>query len=75
MMNDERRKHIKSAIVLLSQAKEILDLVREEEDEAMEAMPENLHGSERYELMEQASCELDTAVDTIDTVIDDIGEI
>lgn len=52
-MNKARRKEIARAIELMDEAREILEAVMEEEQEAFDNMPESLQCSERGEAMEE----------------------
>lgn len=80
-MNNNRRKEISRIIEevesAVSTAKEKLEelqtsieSVRDEEQEYMDNMPENLQCSERYETAEQAVENLDNAASSIEELID-----
>lgn len=80
-MNNNRRKEISKIIEdiesAVSTAKEKLEelqtsieSVRDEEQEYMDNMPENLQGSERYTTAEQAVDNLDSAVSSIEELIE-----
>lgn len=82
-MNNNRRKEISKIIEdiesAVSTAKEKLEelqtsieSVRDEEQEYMDNMPENLQGSERYETAEQAVGNLDSAASSIEELIEAI---
>ena len=66
-MNKARRKEIARAIELIEQACEILEAVRDEEQEAFDNMPENLQGSERGEAMEGYIGAIEEIMDYLDT--------
>ena len=51
-MNAARRKRLAEAVDLIASAKENIEEVKEEEQEAFDNMPESLQGSERGEEME-----------------------
>lgn len=53
-MNAKRRFELKTAGDYLSKAKEIVDRVLDEEQDALDNMPENLESSPRVEKMEDA---------------------
>ncbi len=72
-MNKVRRKEIAKAIELLEQAREILESVRDDEQEAFDNMPESLQGSERGEAMEEYIYTLEETIEAIDT--DELQEI
>ena len=72
-MNKIRRKEIAQAIELMEQAREILEAVADEEQEAFDSLPENFQNSERGEAMEQYIGMLEEAVENLDT--DELQEI
>ena len=53
-MNKNRRKMIRKIVEQLGGLKEELDSVKDEEQEALDSMPENLQESERGEEMQKA---------------------
>lgn len=65
-MNDQRRKRVKEAIVYLEKAKDIADLVYEDESDAVDNMPENLQFSDRFNDMEDAMYAIGDAIERID---------
>ena len=65
-MNNKRRAEIQKASDLLTQAKDIVSSVRDEEEWALDNMPENLQGSERYTVMEEALDALNDAESSIE---------
>lgn len=82
-MNNDRRKEISRIIEeiesAVSTAKEKLEelqssieSVRDEEQECMDNIPENLQGSERYDTAEQAVDNLDSAISSIEELIEAI---
>ncbi len=62
-MNAARRKEAQRAIDLLDDAKEILDRIAQEEEEAAEALPESF--AEQYEKSTEAAGELFEVADEI----------
>lgn len=72
-MNKARRKEIERAIALMEQAREILEEVKDEEQNAFDNMPENLQSSERGETMEEYIYTLEEFIDNLDT--DELQEI
>lgn len=66
-MNKVRRKEIARAIELMEQAREILEAVRDEEQEAFDNMPEGLQCSERGETMEEYIYTIEECLDALDT--------
>lgn len=66
-MNKARRRELERAIVLMDKAREILEEVLEQEQEAFDNMPESLQCSERGEQMEEYIATMEEAVDNLDT--------
>jgi molecular chaperone GrpE (heat shock protein) len=73
-MNKIRRKSLRDIIDQLEELKDALDTLKEEEEEYRDNIPENMQGSERYEIAEAACDNLDSAVDSLDEVISYIEE-
>ncbi len=83
-MNKETRKRIGAVVKLLEEAQGKLDAayadteeIRDEEDEKLQNVPENLQGTERYAAAEEAVDGLIEAADTIEeiqTSVDDLIE-
>lgn len=74
-MNKARRTILIKVCDSLMDLQEEVSAVRDEEEEAMENMPESLKGSERYEQMEEAVGVLDEANDLFDELMDKLQEI
>ena len=74
-MNNTRRKQIKEAIDKIWEARDILENVKSEEEDAMDSMPENLQGSERYSDMETAVSDLEEAMDNLESAISLVEDI
>lgn len=72
-MNKVRRSKIAEAIELIEQAKEILESVKDEEQEAFDNMPEGPQCSERGEIMDGYVGTLEEFIDNLDT--DELQEI
>jgi len=73
-MNNGRRKRLDSAIDYLNKALVITEDVRNEEEEAMDNLPENMQMSDRYDAMESAVNSLEDAISSIDEAITSIEE-
>jgi hypothetical protein len=73
-MNRFRRKELEEAITLLSEAKDVIDRVREDEQEAFGNMPENFQWSDRGEQMEGYISTMEDALDSIDYIIGTITD-
>lgn len=84
-MNKERRKAIQALMDQIEAAgrviealQEEVDLIREDEQDYLDNMPENMQGSEKYGLVEEIISNLDEAVDslglsaTIEEVLDNL---
>jgi len=52
--------------------KGVLEAIKEEEEEYRDNIPENLCGSEWYEVAEEAIYNLDEAIDALDTAVSNI---
>ncbi len=74
-MNKVRRAILTNVVIALSDLQDEVTSVRNDEEEAMENMPESLQGSERYEQMEEAVGVLDEANDLFDELADKLREI
>lgn len=64
-MNNARRKSLRLAIEHLTNAAYIITTAKEDEQYALDNMPENLQDSERYEMMENAVDKLEDAITSI----------
>lgn len=69
-MNKARRKQISEIINALEIAMSSIDSVRDDEQYYLDNIPENLQGSDRYSIAEDAVDNLDNAYDSIQEVID-----
>lgn len=74
-MNNARRKTLSEAIDLLYKAKDIIESVKDEEQDAYDNMPGSLKGSERGEAMEEAVSVLEEQYDELDNVTDALEEL
>lgn len=73
-MNKGGRASLKEATNLLDKAIGIIQFARDEEQECLDNLPENLQNSERYENMENAIDSLEDAIDKIDEAKENIEE-
>ena len=71
-MNNVRRKQIDKAITVLTNAIQTIERIRDEEEEYMDNMPENLQGSSKYSAAEEAYGHLDDAVCWVETAIEEL---
>lgn len=74
-MNKNRRAMLEEVIEKLSEAKTMLEDIKDEEQEAYENMPESLQGSERGEAMSDNIYKMDDAWESIDTAMNNLQEI
>ena len=74
-MNKLRRKTLQKIFDQLSDLREEIEAVKEEEDGSRENMPENLQGSERYERSETASSNMDEAMEYISSACDSLESV
>ena len=74
-MNKIRRKAIEDIWGKISELKDMIEIIKDEEEEAKDNMPENLWGSARYEAMEETVYSLEDAIDNLETVCDTLSEI
>lgn len=74
-MNKLRRKELNSIIEILEEANSRLEMVKDEEQEAFDNLPEGIQYSERGEQMEEYVSQMDEAYDSIQEAIDTLTEI
>ncbi|NBK25358.1 MAG: hypothetical protein EOM68_25465 [Spirochaetia bacterium] len=65
-MNKERREKLTKLQEQLDGISTDIEALRDEEQEAMDNMPESLQGSERYEAMESAVSYLDDVLSSLE---------
>lgn len=80
-MNKERRKALEKAIDVLTAAqekldyaKEIIDGVKDEEEEALDALPDGIRDGERGEAMQDNIDSLDEVASEIEIASDSVSE-
>lgn len=73
-MNKQRRKVLDKLSRMIEEIKIDLENVADEEQEAIDCIPENLQGSERYEQMEEAVDNLCSAAQCLEEAMDYILE-
>lgn len=71
-MNAKRRKELEKVIALIEEAKNQLEALKEEEQEAFDNMPEGLQYSEKGERMEEVISYLDDAFSELESSIENI---
>ena len=72
-MNQRRRKWLEEISERLSELKDELEVIQEEEYK--ENIPKNLQGSERYEKAEESVDQLEEAVDGLSDILELIEDI
>jgi hypothetical protein len=73
-VNKDRRHRIQLQIDRILTAKQELEEIRDEEDEAQENMPESLHGTEKHDAMLEAVELLDNVVTALDDAITELEQ-
>ena len=74
-MNKARRKWIEEVMEALEQAKEDIESINSEEEEAYNNLPDNLNDSEMANAMYENMDSLSQAADDLQGVIDQLQEI
>ena len=69
-MNAVRRKRIDEIINQLEELRSELEYVMDEETEARDNMPENLQYTDRYQAMDEACDNLDSALSSIEEAME-----
>lgn len=64
-MNDAKRSMLREAVQYLNRATALVDNVADKESDAMDNVPENLQGSDRYSAMEEVVDRLNDASEKI----------
>lgn len=71
-MNAKRRKELEKVIALIEDAKSQLEILKDEEQEAFDNMPEGLQCSEKGERMEEVISYLDDSFSELESAIENI---
>lgn len=74
-MTEQRLKNLNDCLSAIQGAHDVLEEVRDEEQDAYDNMPEGLQYSERGDMMQEAIDSLDEAVDAIDEVISNLESV
>ena len=74
-MNKERRKQIAAIVNRISGIASDLEMVKDDEDEYRDNMPENLQGSTRYDDSDEASNVMQCALDALEEASSNLEEI
>lgn len=71
-MNKVRRKQLDDIISKIQDISEELESVMNDEEEYRDNMPENLQGSERYEMADSACSSMQEAIDQLEEAVSNI---
>lgn len=72
-MNNKRRKELRRAISMIEAALDIMNSVKDEEEDTMYNYPENLQGTEIYENMEIAVDTMEEVTSAIEDAADSLN--
>jgi len=72
-MNKENRKELEKAISLIEDAKQIIESIKDDEQDKFDNLPEGLQQSERGEKFEENVSVLDDALSQLEEAIDNIS--
>ena len=72
-MNNKRRKELRKAIEIIETALDIVNQVKDEEEDSMYNYPENLQGTEAYENMEVAVDTMEEVASAIEDAVDSLN--
>ena len=73
-MNKIRRKQLDEIISKIGEVRDELESIMNDEEEYRDNMPENLQGSERYEISDNACSEMQAALDSLEEAISSVEE-
>lgn len=74
-MNADRRKTLAGVVEALNRAKADIEIVLEQEQEALENMPEGLQDGPKGETLQESADKLEEQIDAIDCIQDELGEL
>ena len=74
-MNNPRRTQLRTALTMLREVQEIIELMAEEEQDSFDNLPEGIQYSERGELMEEYASRLEDIADEIESQADELEDI
>ncbi|MBE6564197.1 MAG: hypothetical protein E7655_02830 [Ruminococcaceae bacterium] len=73
-MNNKKRARLSLARSRLEEAKSFVETVKDEEEDCLNNLPENLQEGDRYRMMEEAVDNLSEAIEHIDGAMDNIDQ-
>ena len=71
-MNKNQRKQLASLLDNITEIQEAVEFIKDEEQEKLDNMPENLQGGARYSQLENAISCLEDAVSNLESAFDAI---
>ena len=74
-MNNKRRDRLRRVLLSLRRAVDDMEYIRDDEQDSLDNLPENLAGSERGERMYDNINYLDDAIMGVELAIEKIGEV
>lgn len=74
-MNKARRQKLQNIFDQVTELKDLLEIIKEEEEDYMENIPENLQGSERFEKAEETVEKMYEAVSNLEEAADILEEM
>lgn len=74
-MNAERRKKLTDAIAYINKAIQIIEDVRDNEQDSFDNLPESLQSGDRGMLMEECIQGMDEILEELDSCISDIEDV
>ena len=73
-MNKDRRLRIRSVIQTIQECADTVSSIRDEEEMAMDGLPENLQYSDRYTAMEDAAGYLESAESALEEAVQNLED-
>ncbi|MDD4592809.1 MAG: hypothetical protein PHG06_20645 [Parabacteroides sp.] len=73
-MNKRDRKELEKALELLNSASEIITMIKEQEEEKYDNLPEGIQNSERGEKFQEGIDNLDYAISDLETAVEFLNE-
>lgn len=73
-MNKDRRLRIRSVIQTIHECVDTVSSIRDEEEMAMDGLPENLQYSDRYTAMEDAAGYLESAESALEEAVQNLED-
>ncbi len=74
-MNKQDRKELEKALDLLSSASEIITMIKEQEEEKYDNLPEGIQDSERGEKFVENIDNLDYAISDLESVVEYVENV